>query len=93
MPKPTFFNLPEEKRSLILDLAIEEFAARLQKRLDLQYRRAGRHRQRQPVPVFRGQARPVSLPDPAGRGREEAVPGFSSAARPKHECVRFTCAG
>jgi TetR/AcrR family transcriptional regulator len=28
MPKPTFFNLPEEKRRLILDLAIEEFADR-----------------------------------------------------------------
>ena len=28
MPKPTFFNLPEEKRRLILDLAIEEFAER-----------------------------------------------------------------
>jgi AcrR family transcriptional regulator len=28
MPKSTFFNLPEEKRSLILDLAIEEFAER-----------------------------------------------------------------
>lgn len=26
MPKETFFNLPEEKRQLILDLAIEEFA-------------------------------------------------------------------
>lgn len=26
MPKQTFFNLPEEKRNLILDLAIEEFA-------------------------------------------------------------------
>jgi AcrR family transcriptional regulator len=28
MPKLTFFNLPEEKRRLILDLAIEEFADR-----------------------------------------------------------------
>jgi TetR/AcrR family transcriptional regulator len=28
MPKQTFFNLPEEKRRLILDLAIEEFAER-----------------------------------------------------------------
>jgi AcrR family transcriptional regulator len=28
MPKTTFFNLPEEKRRLILDLAIEEFAER-----------------------------------------------------------------
>jgi AcrR family transcriptional regulator len=27
MPKPTFANLPEEKRSQILELAIEEFAA------------------------------------------------------------------
>ncbi len=27
MPKTTFFNLPEEKRRQILDLAIEEFAA------------------------------------------------------------------
>jgi AcrR family transcriptional regulator len=27
MPKPTFFNLPEDKRRQILDLAIEEFAA------------------------------------------------------------------
>lgn len=26
MPKETFFNLPEEKRQRILDLAIEEFA-------------------------------------------------------------------
>ena len=26
MPKPTFFNLPEDKRQAILDLAIEEFA-------------------------------------------------------------------
>lgn len=26
MPKATFFNLPEEKRQLIMDLAIEEFA-------------------------------------------------------------------
>lgn len=26
MPKATFFNLPEEKRQLIIDLAIEEFA-------------------------------------------------------------------
>jgi AcrR family transcriptional regulator len=26
MPKPTFFNLPEEKRHLILDLAIDEFS-------------------------------------------------------------------
>lgn len=26
MPKETFFNLPDEKRQLILDLAIEEFA-------------------------------------------------------------------
>ena len=28
MPKPTFFNLPDDKRRQILDLAIEEFAAR-----------------------------------------------------------------
>jgi len=28
MPKQTFFNLPEEKRRLILNLAIEEFAER-----------------------------------------------------------------
>lgn len=28
MPKPTFFNLPEDKRRLILNLAIEEFAQR-----------------------------------------------------------------
>ena len=28
MPTDTFFNLPEEKRRLILDLAIEEFATR-----------------------------------------------------------------
>jgi TetR/AcrR family transcriptional regulator len=28
MPKPTFLNLPEEKRKKILDLAIEEFAER-----------------------------------------------------------------
>lgn len=28
MPKETFFNLPEEKRQRLLDLAIEEFAAR-----------------------------------------------------------------
>jgi AcrR family transcriptional regulator len=28
MPKQTFFNLPEEKRQLILNLAIEEFAER-----------------------------------------------------------------
>lgn len=28
MPKATFFNLPEEKRELILDIAIDEFAAR-----------------------------------------------------------------
>ena len=28
MPKTTFFNLPEEKRRLILDLSIEEFAER-----------------------------------------------------------------
>ncbi len=27
MPKPTFFNLPDDKRQRILDLAIEEFAA------------------------------------------------------------------
>ena len=27
MPKETFFNLPEDKRQAILDLAIEEFAA------------------------------------------------------------------
>lgn len=26
MPKPTFFNLPNDKRELILDIAIEEFA-------------------------------------------------------------------
>ncbi len=26
MPKPTFFNLPEEKRQAIFDLAVEEFA-------------------------------------------------------------------
>ncbi len=26
MPKPTFFNLPEDKRNLILELAIDEFA-------------------------------------------------------------------
>ncbi len=26
MPKPTFFNLPEEKRQLLINLAIEEFA-------------------------------------------------------------------
>jgi AcrR family transcriptional regulator len=26
MPKPTFFNLPEEKRQAILDIAIDEFA-------------------------------------------------------------------
>ena len=26
MPKQTFFNLPEEKRDLIVDLAIEEFS-------------------------------------------------------------------
>ena len=27
MPKPTFFNLPEEKRQNLIDIAIEEFAA------------------------------------------------------------------
>ena len=27
MPKPTFFNLPEDKRDLILEMAIEEFAS------------------------------------------------------------------
>lgn len=27
MPKPTFFNLPDDKRALILDVAIEEFIA------------------------------------------------------------------
>lgn len=27
MPKPTFFNLPDDKRRTILDLAIDEFAA------------------------------------------------------------------
>lgn len=29
MPKPTFFNLPEEKRQRIVELATEEFAANL----------------------------------------------------------------
>lgn len=28
MPKPTFFNLPEEKRQTLIDCALDEFAAR-----------------------------------------------------------------
>ncbi|MBK8047207.1 MAG: hypothetical protein IPK16_08850 [Anaerolineales bacterium] len=56
MPKPTFFNLPPEKREQILQLAIAEFAANDYESASIAHRGAGRHRQRQFYQYFEDKA-------------------------------------